>query len=385
MFFQPTFVYPILTPYSPLKYTALIAIIIYFFSRNEKKSDISFFQNKVNKYFVIFIFFQILSASSLWIYHGLDVFNLWLRYGIVYFLIIKLSVTSTRIKLLSVVMVLAISYLSYFSLSEFVLNFEPGMRAGGFGWYENSNDLSVILVSVIPLSYLLFEISNGFFKRGLFFSLTIMFAFNILFTGSRNGLLGLFIVGILSLILSNIPRTFRLGLIVLLFSSIVTVGLTTVLARDDLTALSGDASSEHRVEQWRACYKMIKAHPFLGVGPGESTGEMRNYGGIRGLPPHNTIIQVFAETGIPGGIFFVLFGLSPLVIFLKNIKFLISTKKTELVLYKYFCVSLAGFWVCAIFSNRVLGYQLYVLVALILATLNILKKSGVSGDISFNF
>ena len=377
MFFQPTVVFPVLLPYSPLKYTALAALIAYIIAGNKNKSEVSFFSNSTNKYFVLFILMQVLSASSLWVVYGIDVVNLWLRYGIVYFLIIKLGTTTSKIKMMVVAMVFAIAYLSYYSLSNFVITYVPGVRAGGFGWYENSNDLSVILVSIIPLAYLLFETAFGIVTKGFYFILTMTFAFNLLFTGSRNGLLGLFTVGMLSIILSNISRTFRLLLVVLLCSSILGVGLVTVLARDDLSGLSGDASSESRLEQWAACRKMIKTHPFLGVGPGEVPGEMRNYGGIRGLAPHNTILLAFAETGIPGGIFFILFGIFPLVTFLKNIRQYLSIKTTEFIFYKYFCISLAGFWVCAFFSNRVKGYQLYVLVALIVAILNIIQKDKI--------
>lgn len=374
MFFQPTIVFPFLSNYSPLKYSAICALLAYIFSAKEKGA--SFFSSNINIYFCLFIVLQIISGTKLWVYHGIEIFNLWLRYGIVYFLIFKTGQSLTKIKWLTSAIVLAIAYLCYFSISNFVLNHTSGMRAGGFGWYDNSNDLSVILVSVIPLGYLLFETANGMTKKIFFGTVTGMFAFNLLFTGSRNGLLGLFTVGMLSIILSKIPKTLRLGLVILLCSSILGIGLATVLDRVDLMGLSGDESSEHRLEQWRACRNMLKENPFLGVGPGEVPGEIANYGGIRGLAPHNTVLLAFAETGIPGGIFYVLFGFTPLWVFLKKIKIFIQNKSTEWVFYKYLCVSLAGFWVCAIFSNRVRGYLLYILVALIVATKNYIYNNS---------
>ena len=91
------------------------------------------------------------------------------------------------------------------------------------------------------------------------------------------------------------------------------MGISTVLTRSDLGgALSGDDSSGDRIIQWRACIKMMMAHPFLGVGPKEAQYEMINYGGIRGVVPHNTLLQVFAESGIPGGLFFMLCSILPL-------------------------------------------------------------------------
>lgn len=381
MFFQPTDVFPELLPYAPLKYTALAALLIYIISGGEGDEQRNFLSNSTNRYFVLFILIQIVSASRLWFMHGYEIFNFWLRYGIVFYLIVKTATTVKRLKWLTLSVVAGIAYLSYFSITEFVLKYLPGMRAGGFGWYENSNDLAVILVSIIPLSYLLFEISSGIVNKIIYLVITSGFAINILFTGSRNGLLGLFTVGSLSLIISNISKPLRLGLMTLLCASIIGVGLNTVLSRSDLTELSGDGSSEGRIEQWIACMRMIKSHPLLGVGPDNSTEEMKNYGGIRGLPPHNTIIQVFAETGIFGGFLFLLFGIKPTIDFLKNHKQALLEKNTEIILYKYYNISLMGFWICAFFTNRVKGYQLYVLIALIVATLN-LKNSNMESIIS---
>ena len=373
MFFQPTIVFPWLEPYSPLKNTALLALVAYVFSGPKNKSTVSFWDNKTNRYFVFFVLMQFLSASHVWIVAGIENINFWLRYGIVYFLIIKSSTSLFRIRMITLSIILAIGYLVYFSLLHFVVDFEPGMRAAGFGWYENSNDLAVIIISVIPLAYMLFETERNAILKLLFLCITCSFAFNILFTGSRNGLLGLCTVGALSLIFSRKSKKVRVTLAVLLAFAIVGIGLANVLLRQDLSGLSGDDSSENRIEQWHAAARMVKAHPFLGVGPFEAAGEMRNYGGIRGLAIHNTIIQAFAETGIPGGILFVLFSLGPLFHFFRNFKSYISCKDMTMVYYKYCCIALAGFWVCAIFGNRIMGYQLYVLVALITAATNLMQ------------
>jgi len=115
---------------------------------------------------------------------------------------------------------------------------------------------------------------------------------------------------------------------------------------------------------------MLEDHPILGIGPGESAGAMRDYGGVRGLPPHNTLIQIFAETGIPGGIFFALFTCYPLW---QAWKYFRRKKRQGRALspadmtYRYLIISLTGFWVCAFFSNRVTFSILYVLIAMIVA------------------
>lgn len=386
MFFQPVSVFPLLDAYSPVKNSAIIALVAYLATR--EKSDAPFLNNNINRYFLLFVMMQILSASMIWLNAGYESFNLWLRYGIVYFLIIKSGISANRIRTLMLMIVLAISYLSYYSIINFALRYEPEMRASGFGWYENANDLSVILVSVIPFAFLLAETASSSFKRYLYIGLAAAFSFNILFTGSRNGLLGLLTVGGLSTVFSKkISGLMRMGLLSVLIISILTVGITTAMSRKDLSSLSGDASSENRILQWKACVRMVIDRPLFGVGPGESRFHMRDYGGIQGLSPHNTIFQVFAETGILGGFFFFLFGFTPFIeswfFFRNRFKILEESQIEEeehdslITTYKYLSISLIGFWVCAFFSNRVEAYILYVTIALIVATQqNLLSESN---------
>jgi len=377
LFFQPVFLFPGLTPYSPVRYSALLALIVYFLFG--EKSEIDFFAVKENKYFFLFITFQVASAGTIWAYAAAETFYAWLCIGIIYFLIIKSCINEKRIKYIILGIVTAIIYLSYFSIKNFVMVYEPGLQAGGYGWYTNANDLAAILVPIIPLTFALGETAKSIFSKYFFYLMSFIFVFNLLFTASRNALLGLLTVGGLCMCCSRkISRLFRISLSILLIACVITVGVANVLSRSDLSSsgLSGDASSENRLEQWNACFRMIKDHPFFGVGPNNARYEMRSYGGIPGLPPHNTLVQVFAETGIPGGIFFFLFTFYPLLSaykFLKSIKFGEGTQ--AIILYKYLIIALIGFWVCAFFTNRVEFYILYVLVALIVSTREVLLKN----------
>jgi O-antigen ligase len=252
------------------------------------------------------------------------------------------------------------------------------MRAGGFGWYENANDLSVILVTVIPLSILLANTVKHAIFRCMYLGVSALFAFNILFTGSRNGLLGLLVVGILCIIFSDkYSRLVRAIVAMLLLLSIFTVGLKAVIERSDLGSnLTGDDSSENRIEQWRAGARMFATHPIFGVGPGGFMDDVSDYGGISGLAPHNTFIQVFAESGLVGGVLFLLFSFKP-IYDLRSITRNSASMPKEVIYYKFIVVSIIGFWICAFFTNRYQFYILYVLVALSVAVReNIIRKKG---------
>jgi O-antigen ligase len=249
-----------------------------------------------------------------------------------------------------------------------VVGYLPGMRAEGFGWYENSNDIAIILVTAIPLALLVANTAKAMPTRILFMAIAAMFAFNIMFTGSRNGMLGLLAVGALSIYFSErVPKLIRTLLFVGLVIGVFTVGIASILGRSDLvdTGLTGDDSSENRIEQWKVGLSMLKHHPILGVGPGEFTTYEKDYGGVQGLQPHNTLLQVFAESGLLGGISFALMAFYPFVYLKKLLKFSKNTKiATPVMFYKLICASLAGFWVCAFFSNRYQFYILYVIIAL---------------------
>ncbi|HDI51775.1 MAG TPA: O-antigen ligase domain-containing protein, partial [Bacteroidetes bacterium] len=229
------------------------------------------------------------------------------------------------------------------------------------------------------LALCLADLSRTILVKYLFVSVAAVFAFNILICGSRNGLLGLVSVGGLGIIfMKRISRPVRIGVLALLVVSIVGFGIANVLSRSDIqgSGLTGDASSESRIVQWKACIRMTLHHPLLGVGPNESRFNMVDFGGVRGLMPHNTLVQVFAETGMPGGLFFVMCTIYPLWEAYKFFK--INRDKMadpSVVLYKYLIIALVSFWVCAFFSNRVYFKILYVLVALIVALReNILTK-----------
>jgi len=374
MFFQPGVVFPALASYRPYRYAAIVALIFYLFFG--KKSEKSLFSSKTTLYFFCFVGLQVVSAGTIWIHGGIDMLNEWKNLVIIYILIFKSCIDERKIKFILLMILLGILYLSYYSISSVLENYQPGILARGYGWYENGNDLVLILVSVIPLALCLGELSNRIFIRYLFLAIAALFAWNILLTGAREGLLGLMVVGSLGLLFAKkISRPIKMIIASILVASILTFGLATVLTRSDLAGqLTGDASSENRIVQWKACLRMVRAHPFLGVGPGESRFEMRNYGGIRGLVPHNTLIQVFAETGIPGGICFFLCTCYPLWEaweFFKSNRDKLNV--SAVIIYKYLTIALAGFWVCAFFSNRLYFQILYVLIALMVANANILN------------
>jgi len=383
MFFQPAFVFPALEPIQPYRYSALAALLMYFIVG--KKNGKPIFASKYTQFFLLFVIWQVLSSSFVWLRAGIDTLILWLNFIIIFYLIVKQCTEVKHIRTLISTIMISLTYLAYYSIQ----NYLPGFRAEGFGWYENANDLVLIQVTIIPLVFYFMETSRYKYLRYGYLILVGLFATSIILCGSRQGLLGLPVVVIISLLsMQGVPKSLRAILTSVMLFAILTFGASIVLQRADLAGgMIGDDSSEHRIEQWKACARMIRDHPILGIGPGESTSAMRHYGGIRGLPPHNTLIQVFAETGIPGGVFFTLFSCYPIWQawkYLRRRKLLDDSDvrgKTEgVVIHRFLIIALIGFWSCAIFSNRVHFSILYVIIALIVAVQQNVFNEGIFSD-----
>jgi len=382
MFFQPAYVFEWLAPYRPYRYSAILAIVSFVIFG--QKSDIPLLSISNVRYFFLFVGMQIVSAAAIWIHGAIDLFHsTWLNLLIIYIIIVKTCTDERKIKIIILMIVAALSYLSYWSVSHYVANYYPGRRSIGFGWYENPNDLVMILNAVIPLILGLAELSRSTFVRYISLGIATLLAFNVLISASRNGLLGLMAVGCFSLLfMKRVKGFFRYSILALLIVSVITIGLANVFTRSDLMPgkLTGDSSSENRIVQWKACIRMVLHHPLLGVGPNEARFQARDYGGVRGLMPHNTLVQVFAETGIPGGLFFVMCTIYPLWEAWKFFKIKKNRNRMQepsVIIYKYLVIALTGFWICAFFSNRVYFKILYVLIALTTAIrVNVLDKQA---------
>lgn len=85
----------------------------------------------------------------------------------------------------------------------------------------------------------------------------------------------------------------------------------------------GDASIHERLELWSRTIRMIRDHPLTGVGLGnwrraipayEGAGLRSDTGTLHFQRPHNDLLWVASETGLPGGILYVAMFVSILVL-----------------------------------------------------------------------
>jgi putative inorganic carbon (hco3(-)) transporter len=250
-------------------------------------------------------------AQSGWLGGTVATAILWGKIAIVFTLLadVNESVADVRRSLfatvLAVVVLTFVGWRIYLYTPELLSN--EG-RLESVGDYNLSNSFALALTVGGAMLLTLFETTNSFLKKVLYFGILAVFAVSCVYTKSRGGNLGFASAVIVSLLLSSKVRSVILkaalaGLTVLGAAAAIPI----ILTRSDVSGyIGGDASASDRLMVWAAAFRMTLDHPLLGVGYGMFAEYVRDYGADKKLLAHNTLISVIAETGIIGGILYVL-------------------------------------------------------------------------------
>ena len=194
-------------------------------------------------------------------------------------------------------------------------------------WFENPNELALVLL--LSLGFFLFLIEeSGLIGKALGVMGLIATAYYLLKTGSRGSaiallvvLLGMFIVSRhrMKMLMFSVPAIF----VLLLVTPSNTLHRLTLIVSDPANEIAasiqelgdrGDESSLdsqfQRQQLLRQSLRYTIQHPLLGIGPGEFSDAYQHDSQKRGvhvadLGTHNTYTQLSSETGLPGGIAFI--------------------------------------------------------------------------------
>ena len=189
--------------------------------------------------------------------------------------------------------------------------------------------------------YLLLKNKYSKFIQFMLASTLPFFAFFILLTGSKNGIILLVILGILFTIYAAI-KTKKIRLGISIFVSLI-IGLLFILTGKSVIntrierAIQSTTSYDHldktsvestaaRLMAWDAALDLIKENLIFGVGTGDIKDELmlqykqKGYTGIleEKLNPHNQYLQTFGALGIVGFLFIVTMYLSLFVYSIKQ-------------------------------------------------------------------
>jgi putative inorganic carbon (HCO3(-)) transporter len=210
-----------------------------------------------------------------------------------------------------VISVLGVSAIAASALG--LANFLTGAETRASGPIGEANDFAYLLSSTLPLVIYLALRSEGR-RRRLWWAGVALILLTTAATLSRGALVGLGVLAAWALL----TRRVRVGgaLASLTAMAILAGGAFALygpLINERLT-LKGDIAAANvasRKALWSAAINMGADHPVIGVGPGRFGIESENY--ITDDPinidrpfAHNSYLEIFAETGFPGLVAFLL-------------------------------------------------------------------------------
>ena len=359
------------------------AIIFVFLDGTFNKSK--FVRSPMNKFLLIFwIWLGVTLVARGWFGGFTFALQNFGRVAILFYLLV-LTVDNVR-KLRMVIWSLIL--LSTFLAVEAIIQFHTGFslvgaqamqraagdgdfvaQARGIGIFGDPNDLALHVVPM--LAFLL----PAFHKRALSNSiitgvlLMIPLVTGVVYTRSRGGILAMAFVAWIYL-RHRVGLTFSVVGLVMLF------GLLMAIPRFDTTS-ADSGTAQTRMDHWAYGLSEFRANPLFGMGYQNFT----NFGYRH--TAHNSFILTLAETGLLGTWLWVAF-------FYCAGRHIFAMEKVTRgppwvePMSKAFEGALGGWMVGAFFLSQSFGFLLYILLALIVATVNILAKEGIDIGVAWH-
>jgi len=184
------------------------------------------------------------------------------------------------------------------------------------GLFSNPNYAAIWLVLLLPFAITLFKLSSGYYlKKSLMAVLCFLITYMILLTGSRNGIMGIFITYIciygFKRILIIIGSLFTFISTIKLFEFLLGIKLsifTTFLPESIFLKIRDLYSfSSPRFEIWQSTFVRIQERPLFGWGP--STFSFLNFHNnikldipykiVDANHSHNIVLELAHNFGVP--------------------------------------------------------------------------------------
>ncbi len=264
-----------------------------------------------------------------------------------------------RIYLFITLSVLVIDALFQFFNGENLLGNET-INGRISGLFEDELVLGHYLVRIFPIfiAVSIFIHKESKINYLLFFILSSLIIFTILISGDRSAFLLLVIEILLMLVLFKSYTRFRIifFFFILMALSLIFVFSETVKSRSiDATVIQMGIDkqeiiffSKYHERMFESAFKMFIERPILGHGPKTYRVlcvDEKYYieGGSCSTHPHNTYMQLLAETGFLG--FIIIIGAFVYIsfVFLKQFYYLYFTRENHILRDYYVCVMIAVF------------------------------------------
>lgn len=268
-----------------------------------------------NLYIVIF---SILISISVFTAYNTDIakskFMDFFSWVIIYFLITKIVNTKERFYIFLLIFLFAAGKIAVGTAKSWAFRgfgFTSWGLMGPKGFFQNSGELSILMVMLFPLAFYLYQHLKAkavLWERLILLALWICPILTVLGASSRGSQLALAVVMAIMFRKSIFKIKPLIGVIILV------VGLVYLLPdeqKERLSSSGDDKTSQQRLLYWENGWEMMKDHPFAGVGffnfipyfnryyPGDAL-----FGSAE--LPHNIFVQVGTDAGFPALIVFLL-------------------------------------------------------------------------------
>jgi O-antigen ligase len=314
---------------------------------------------------------------------------------IIFIVLANVVRTQMRMKLL-LFLVLGVSiYLSLNALNDYRLGtFATGalethdLRIAGKikGLFENSNDLALHLVTMIPIAVALGLSKAGMFRKLVYFGTAGVMIGAVIVTFSRGGFLGLVAGGlILARRLGRKNKGATTAAVV--FAAIMFLALAPGAYSSRLGSIFNSAadltgSSSQRTEVFKRSVWVALRYPLFGVGIGNFYHKSP-----RNLVTHNAYTQVASEMGIAAMVIYIMLLVHPI----KRLR-LIESESQDNPDQRWFYylsigleASLIGFMVSSFFGAVAYQWYVYYLVGYAIGLHRIyIMKTRPEGDAAAN-
>ena len=283
-------------------------VLLGFVGRKAIRPDFKYLKSLPNLFLLLFLFFSALSLFNSAAYLKISLnalFGKWMQYfGVC--IIVQDGVYNQKIVKRGLVVFLFGATLAVFSgLSQYFFNFEflrnrgiadlnSGLHAAtsSFSHYNAFGGYLVVVLSLISALLLVKNYSR--LKINALSVLAVLSTLAIIFTFSRGSWLAIFISFIFITILSgkNLKR------LVPVFIIVIILFLFPIFHERLLFTFRAGGDSD-RFRYWLAAWKMINAHPFLGIGLGTFMANFPKFLPVANISyAHNCYLQIWAEAGI---------------------------------------------------------------------------------------
>jgi O-antigen ligase len=237
---------------------------------------------------------------------------------LIFIVLVNVVRTELRLKML-ILLVLAVSvYLSINAINDYRMgvfqigDMETRRIVGRIkGLFENSNDLALHLVSMIPIAVALGISGRNPLKKLVYFGIAALMVGAVTVTFSRGGFIGL--VAATVVLVRRLGKKNRVATIgalvfaVILFVALAPGAFSTRLSTIFNSAADVTGSASQRTEVLKRSVWVALRYPVFGVGIGNF-----RHKSPRNLETHNAYTQVGAELGLAAMVVYILFLVHPI-------------------------------------------------------------------------